>query len=142
MMDRCKTLMNKAFDSSEEMRRVLHAQDDSGRTLVKFVRGNKIIKEVVDPNALATEILVGGWVELNIDPSDPCLSESKTPDKTEILSVQSDTLTEETSRHSFFEEFPDAADGYCYYQNVDNSISQTRHCYLFWHTAYLVFFHS
>ena len=73
MMDRCKTLMNKAFDSSEEMRRVLHAQDDSGRTLVKFVRGNKIIKEVVDPNALATEILVGGWVELNIDPSDPCL---------------------------------------------------------------------
>ena len=28
--------------------------------------GEKVLKKVVDPNQLATEILEGGWVELNI----------------------------------------------------------------------------
>lgn len=60
-------LMDRAFKLTEKMRTLLENQDFTGRKLVNFVRGKKIIPYVPDPNALATDVLTGGWCELNID---------------------------------------------------------------------------
>lgn len=80
-------------------------------------RGKKIVKEKVDPNLLATEILEGGWVELDID----------YPKDTENLASQSEIVLESDSADSpdsanspdsakspemmFFGRFPDAKSG-------------------------------
>jgi len=58
--------MDVAFRASEEMRASIETQQQMGRSLVKFQRGKKIVKPTIDPNAIATQILEGGWVELAV----------------------------------------------------------------------------
>ena len=59
--------MKKAAAASEEIRASLHNQQSTGRTLVKYLRGSKIQKKVEDPNAIATKIITGGWIELAVE---------------------------------------------------------------------------
>ena len=59
--------MDKSHQMNEDIRKTLLAQEHSGRSLVRFDRGCRQVKDVVDPNALGEKVSAGGWVELNID---------------------------------------------------------------------------
>ena len=104
-------------------RRKTHRSDNVVTFLRHDCRGKNMAKKQIDPNLLATEILEGGWVELNID----------YPDKKENLSsVLSSSLEDHSSANedlssrtssvdqscraklaetNFFKRFPDATAG-------------------------------